>query len=181
MEERKMTPKQKMFVLEYLKDLNATRAAIRAGYSEDTAKEIGCENLSKPNIQEAISEAMTERQTRTEVTADRVVLELAKIAFSDLKDFVNIKEGGVDIKPGDEVDGHVLAEITETVTTSGKTKKVKLHDKMKALELLGRHLAMFMDKSETKFDMNIFTGLEDLTPEEKRQMLEMALKNMVKK
>ena len=77
-----MTKKQKRFVEEYLIDLNATQAAIRAGYSPATAKEIGCENLTKPNISEAIAKAMAERSRRTGVNQDRVLQELAKIAFA---------------------------------------------------------------------------------------------------
>ena len=76
----KLTEKQQRFVDEYLIDLNATQAAIRAGYSVKTADAIGCENLTKPNIQQAIAEHMAERSRRTGVNQDRVVLELAKIA-----------------------------------------------------------------------------------------------------
>lgn len=77
----KLTEKQQRFVDEYLIDLNATQAAIRAGYSVKTADAIGCENLTKPNIQQAIAEHMAERSRRTGVNQDRVVLELAKIAY----------------------------------------------------------------------------------------------------
>ena len=68
-----LRPKQSLFVLEYLKDLNATQAAIRAGYSKKTAKEIGCENLTKPNIQEAISKAMADRIKETKIDAEWVL------------------------------------------------------------------------------------------------------------
>ena len=77
-----MTQKQKLFIEEYLIDLNATQAAIRAGYSPDTAQQIGSENLSKPVISTEISKAMAERSRRTGVSADRVVLELEKIGFA---------------------------------------------------------------------------------------------------
>lgn len=152
MREKGLTAKQKMFVLEYMKDLNATQAAIRAGYSEKTAKQIGEENLSKPYMQAAIEEQMKAREVRTLVTADRVVKELAKVAFADLKDFVQFGPGGVTIRPDDEVDGTMLAEVSETITQAGGSKKVKMYDKLKALELLGRHLAMFTDRLEQKVD-----------------------------
>jgi len=61
----RLTAKQKRFIEEYLIDMNATQAAIRAGYSPDSAKEIGCENLTKPNIKAAIDKAMAERSRRT--------------------------------------------------------------------------------------------------------------------
>ena len=101
----KLTEKQKRFCEEYLIDLNATQAAKRAGYSEKTAFSIGVENLKKPLIQEYLQDLMKYRSERTGVTAEKVIEELEKIAFSD-------------------------TEIT------GK-------ERMKALELLGKHLGMF--------------------------------------
>lgn len=146
-----LTPKQQLFIQEYLVDLNATQAAIRAGYSENTAYSIGQENLKKPEIQEAVQKFMKLREIRTQITQDRVLAELAKIAFSDLNEFVEVDESGkIKVKPSNQVDGTVLSEISESVTQNGRTKKVKLHDKMKALELIGRHLAMFTDKQEIK-------------------------------
>lgn len=155
----KLTPKQKAFVDEYLVDLNATQAAIRAGYSKKTAGRIGQENLQKPVIQTAIQAQMKEREKRTEVTADKVVQELAKIAFADLKDYARWDETGVEILNSEDVDGTVLAEVSETVNyqifpnggeSEKRQKKIKPHDKMKALELLGRHLAMFTDKQQVE-------------------------------
>lgn len=81
-----LTPKQKLFVDEYLVDLNATQAAIRAGYSEKTAYSIGNENLMKPEIAKAIQNAQQKRQERTEITQDRVVQEIADNAFRPASD-----------------------------------------------------------------------------------------------
>ena len=86
--ETKLTPKQERFVQEYLVDLNALQAAIRAGYSKDTAGAIGHENLKKPEIQAAIAKARQEQQERTQITADSVVKEVALIAFADPRDLV---------------------------------------------------------------------------------------------
>ncbi len=80
-----MTAKQKQFCEEYLIDLNATQAAIRAGYSPDTAKSVGSENLTKPDLRRRIDAEIAERSKRTGVNADRVVRELAKIAFVTAK------------------------------------------------------------------------------------------------
>ena len=85
---RKLSPKQERFVHEYLVDLNALQAAIRAGYSKDTAGAIGHENLKKPEIQAAIAKARQEQQERTQITADSVVKELAQVAFADARDLV---------------------------------------------------------------------------------------------
>lgn len=155
----KLTPKQSLFVDEYLIDLNATAAYKRAGYkAKGNAAEVNAARLLRnAKVQEALNERMKERQQRTEVTQDNVIKELAKIAFSDLKDFVRWDERGVDILDSEDVDGTVLAEISETVNiqvfpnggeSEKRQKKVKPHDKMKALELLGKHLGMFTDKVE---------------------------------
>ena len=85
----KLTEKQQRFVDEYLIDLNATQAAIRAGYSVKTANEQGSQNLAKLSIQQAIAEQMAERSKRTGVNQDRVVLELARIAFVKMTDLVD--------------------------------------------------------------------------------------------
>lgn len=142
MAERGLTAKQQMFVKEYLVDLNATQAAIRAGYSEKTAKEMGYELLTKPHVQVAIQAAMGKRAKKTEITAEKVLEQLARIAFANIGEFVEINGNTVTIKPFEQVDGTVLSEVAET--QSGL--KVKLNDKMKALELIGRHLGMFNDK-----------------------------------
>lgn len=88
-----LTAKQQRFVDEYLVDLNATQAAIRAGYSADTARQMASENLSKPYIQSAITEARLAQQARTGVTADLVLLEIANVAFADARDLVEVKTG----------------------------------------------------------------------------------------
>jgi phage terminase small subunit len=143
---RRLTPKQKRFVDEYLIDLNATQAAIRAGYSKKNAGKIGPELLGKTRISEAIRSSMQKREQRTEVTQDMVVKQLAKIAFLDIKDVVEWNDQSIRIKPSESVDGTVLAEVSETMTESGWTKKVKMSDRMRALDMLGRHLGMFKDK-----------------------------------
>lgn len=104
----KLTNKQERFIEEYLIDLNATQAAIRAGYSEKTAKSIGQENLTKPDIQECIQKRMDDQSARTEITGDRVLKALADIAYTD--------------------------------------DDIRLGDRIRALELLGKHLALFSDK-----------------------------------
>ena len=134
----KLPPKQRKFVQEYLVDLNATQAAIRAGYSPKAANNAGPRLLVNARVQAAIQQAMSRRERRTEITADRVLNELAKIAFSDLRDFVEFGPGRTKIKSSDQVDGAVLAEVSDTAAGTS----VKLHSKMKALELLGKHLGL---------------------------------------
>jgi phage terminase small subunit len=144
-----VTPKQERFVQEYLIDLNATQAAIRAGYSAKTAYEIGRQNLRK--LEKKIAIAQSERSKRTEITADRVLKELARIAFVDLRKVFRWGPGGVTLLPSDglsEDEAAIVAEVSETTTESGGSIKGKRFDKLKALELLGRHLGLFVDRTE---------------------------------
>nr|WP_320951919.1 terminase small subunit [Hungatella effluvii] len=146
-----LTKKQKLFVDEYLIDLNATQAAIRAGYSPDTAKEIGCENLTKPNIRAHIDRAMAERSKRTGVNADRVVIELAKIAFINAMDVIDTKTATVkaDALPEDTAAiQSVKVKTSSSENSEMVEREIKMADKIKALELLGKHLGMFKDRVE---------------------------------
>jgi phage terminase small subunit len=149
---KKLTPKQRRFVEEYLIDLNATQAAIRAGYSEKRANAIGYDLLTKTDIENAIHAAKEKRSERTGVTADRVVKELARIAFVDTRQIFTWGPGGVNLRPSDELDDDeaaIVAEVTETRSENGGGSiKVKRFDKLKALELLGKHLGMYVDKRE---------------------------------
>lgn len=155
----KLTPKQRLFVHEYLKDLNATQAAIRAGYSRKTAQAISTENLSKPLIQEAIQKEFDKRAGEVDLTAKRILTEIMKLAFFNIKDLYD--ENG-DIKPINELSNEVacaisaidIGEVRTIKTADGEplieqyTKKIKLWDKRASLELLGKHLKLFTEKHE---------------------------------
>lgn len=151
-----MTEKQKIFADEYLIDLNATRA-YRVAYpsvkKDETAAAAAARMLRNVKVAAYIQERMQERQKRTEITQDRVLQELAAIAFAKATDYAEIKNECVRTKDTAELDEQqvrALAGIEE-----GKFGiKVKLNDKEKALELLGRHLGMFKDKVEV-------SGLEE--------------------
>lgn len=140
-----MTKKQKRFIEEYLVDLNATQAAIRAGYSPDTAKEIGCENLTKPNIRAQIDKAMAERSKRTGVSADRVVMELAKIAFVNASDVINADDATLKDDAAPEDTAAIQSVKVKTFGEDGIEREIKMADKIKALELLGKHMGMFQN------------------------------------
>lgn len=164
-----MTPKQEAFVSEYLIDLNATQAAIRAGYSAATAYSQGQRLLKDVEISAAIEKAMAERSMRTNITQDQVVRELARIGFVDIRKVVTWTNGAtgfdedeaeetgevrisvanfVMLTPSDEIDAETAAAISEISQTKDGALKVKLHDKRAALVDLGRHLGMFKDKVE---------------------------------
>ncbi len=144
-----MTKKQKRFVEEYLVDLNATQAAIRAGYSPQTARDIGCENLTKPNIQNAIATAMAERSRRTGINQDRVIQEIAKLAFLNPVDVIDMDEATIKGEANRD-DTACIASVKVKVIPGEDgnitEREIKTYDKLKALELLGKHLGMFSDK-----------------------------------
>ena len=160
---RKLTEKQQLFVDEYLIDLNATQAAIRAGYSVKTANEQGSQNLAKLSIQQAIAEKMAERSRRTGVNQDRVVLELAKMAFVKMTDIVDsngrIKENATD----DDLACIESVKYKHSDTDSGYSveREVKIGSKLKALELLGKHLGMWNDKIDVNVAVPVVISGED--------------------
>lgn len=144
-----MTKKQKRFVDEYLIDLNATQAAIRAGYKAKNgqrASEIGHELLQKTPVSEAISEAIAERSKRTGINADRVLLELARIAFVNADDVINAKDATLKEDASRDDLAAIQSVKVKSFGEDGIEREIKLADKLKALDMLGRHLAMWNDK-----------------------------------
>ena len=151
-----MTKKQKIFADEYLIDLNATRAykvAYPAVKRDETAAQAGSRMLRNVKVERYIQERMQARQERTEITQDRVLEELAAIAFARTTDYAEVKDGRVLLK-----NTEILTEQQIRAIAGIKDGKygieIKLNDKEKALELLGRHLGMFKDRVEV-------SGLED--------------------
>jgi phage terminase small subunit len=145
----KLTAKQQMFIKEYLIDLNATQAAIRAGYSEDTAGVIGSENLKKPYIAEAVQKAMDERANRIDTSAEGVIKDLALLrdmcmGREPVTRTVMLKSG-----EGDPVPVEISGKLFEPSTAKG------------ALELLGKHHKLYTDKTEItgNTSITVLTGL----------------------
>jgi phage terminase small subunit len=160
----KLTPKQRRFVEEYLVDLNATQAAIRAKYSLKTAYRIAAENLQKPQIVAAIKASMDHLSDRTAVSQDRIVLELARIAFMDPTKVINFSRGTLmDNLSEDDRAGLAGVKVKDGLYTT--EREVKLCDKLRALELLGRHLGMFTDNVAFK-GMIPVTIVDDVGTEE---------------
>jgi len=140
-----LTAKQKLFVGEYLVDLNATKAALRAGYSPKSANQIGTENLVKPLIKGAIDAAIAKRAVKLEISQDAVVQELARVAFSNIADVAQWGPNGVSVHTSETRPIAALsavAQVSETAT--GVT--LRMHDKLAALVNLGKHLGMFREK-----------------------------------
>jgi len=146
-----MTPKQARFVEEYLIDLNATQAAIRAGYTAKRADAIGYENLLKPEIQQAVQTAMRERSAQTGITAERVLREIARIAFADPRRVMSWGPVGVVVRDSSELtdeEAAIVSEVSETRKDSGGSIRIKLNDKLAALEKLARHTNVYGDFGE---------------------------------
>jgi phage terminase small subunit len=162
-------PRQESFVQEYLRDLNAKQAAIRAGYSPKTAEVQGSRLLSNAKVQRAIAMAKAERSKRTEVAADRALLEIARVGFSDLRRIFDDRGG---LKQPEEWDDDIAAAISsvKAVTRNrpdGQVEyvyEIKLCDKVKALEQLSKHLGL--SREQTTADHPVDLGdrlLPDMT------------------
>lgn len=139
---------ERIFCEEYLVDLNATRAALRAGYRPATAHKapewIHPDHPTKPALRNLIDQELAKRSRRTGVTADRVVRELARIAFADPLDIIDPNTGGL-LKEIDREDRAAIQGYRQKSGDEWVEREVKLADKARALELLGRHLGMFTD------------------------------------
>lgn len=151
-----LTDKQRRFVEEYLVDLNATQAAIRAGYSERTAYRTGADNLRKPQIAAAIADAQAARSQRTQVEADQVVKELALLAFSDIGQVLDFAGDALHLRQPSAIPESArrcISGIKVRRYTEGRGEdalevevtEFKLWSKTDALEKLGRHLGLFKD------------------------------------
>lgn len=144
-----MTEKQKRFVEEYLIDLNGTQAAIRAGFSPKTAAEQACRMLKSGQVKDAIDKAMAERSKRTGITQDRVLREIARIAFVNPADVVNLDEATViDEASLDDLAAIASVRVKTIPTEDGDIveREIKFYDKTKSLDMLNRHLGMYNDK-----------------------------------
>jgi len=162
---KKLTPKQEMFVREYLVDLNATKAALRAGYSEKTAEKIGSENLHKPEIRAAVDAARAERSEETKIDAAWVLTRLATEADADIADLYDEDTGallpvhkwpkiwrqglvaGIDVFEERDSDGLLI----------GYTRKIKISDRIRRLELIGKHIGVKAFEEQISV-----TGLDNL-------------------
>lgn len=185
----KLNERQERFCNEYLIDLNATQAAIRAGYKEKTAYSMGQRLLKNVEVQNYIQERKQDRVERTEITQDKVIRELALIAFSNAADYANVveRQAILDGVPLEDKDGNpvmyrtvepvLTAELTEdqkralSVIKRGKDGfEVRPYDKVRALELLGKHLGLFEEKIAVKGEIKN-DPLAGLTTEELKKLI----------
>lgn len=153
-----LVKKRERFVEEYLIDLNATQAAIRAGYSPKTAYSIGHELMKIPEVRARIDKAMAERSKRTGINADRVLRELGKIAFVNATDVIDMSDATVK-NDAERDDTAAIASVKVKVIPGengdGVEREIRLADKLKALELCGKHLGMFRDDPDNNVPLTV--------------------------
>lgn len=154
----KLTDKQELFCQEYLIDLNATQAAIRAGYSEKTAHSMGAENLTKPEIQQRVSELNKSRLEATGISQKRVLEEYAKIAFFDIRNIYTEHGSLKQITELKDAEAGALSavktfEVYADGQIIGENKEVKVFDKIRALDALGKHLGLFEKDNSQKAEI----------------------------
>jgi phage terminase small subunit len=157
--EEGLTAMQELFVKEYLVDMNATQAAIRAKYSEHTAEQLGYQLLQNPSVRAAIDEQLRRRFERLDIRADKVLRELGRLAFGSLRDIAKWEGSSPSLIDSDEL-GDDAAALLKSInfsesesssdkgSASSRTLSFTMHDKAKALELLARHFKMLTDKVE---------------------------------
>jgi phage terminase small subunit len=133
----------RVFVDEYLTHFNASKSAIKAGYSPDYANRIGYELLQRDDIKQAVEQGMQARSDANKLERMRIIDGLERIAYADMRDFINWSEDGIEFIDPSMVDGTVIAEVS--INPNGK-KTIKLADRMKAIELLAKYHGMLTDK-----------------------------------
>jgi phage terminase small subunit len=163
-----LSPKQQRFVEEYLIDLNATQAAIRAGYSAARASVQGSENVANRKIQDAIALRQVALADANAVTPSRVIEELAHVGFAAMTTYMHWGPDGVRLKDSDTLTPaqcRVVAEVSETTTKDGGTIRVKLHNKLTALEKLGERLGLWKTaQGDVTVNQYVLTWLSKPSP-----------------
>lgn len=166
-----LTTKQRLFIYEYTIDFNGTQAAIRAGYSKDTAAEQASRLLKNVKVSAAVEKLISQRIVTLDVRANDIIEQYKKIAFANLKDFITWRSDRfvvgedeqtgekindivtrIELRPSDEVDGTVIAEVSETPGKYGPSHSIKLNDRMKALDALSKHINLFEDRGKRRMD-----------------------------
>jgi len=160
-----ITPQQERFCREFIIDLNVTKAAVRAGYSHKYANNRPQNFTKHAGIQARIAELQKSTIDRLEITAEKVLREFAKIAFADPRSVMEWDANGVTVRASSELtddEAATVAEVSQTVTKDGGSMKLKMHDKVAALNALGRHLALFTDKHDVSGE--VLVRFEDSEP-----------------
>lgn len=165
-----LNPKQRAFCLQYLVDFNATQSAIRAGYSKKTAYSIGWELLKKPEIQDFINKTKERTSNKLEITRERTMREIGRIAFQDSKQFFDSEGNILPIHEMSDdaaacIAGFEVEELFDNLMSkikvrTGTLKKLRRYDKTKALEMLAKHFNIFSDAPVNNNTITVGYGKE---------------------
>ncbi|WP_274433885.1 terminase small subunit [Alicyclobacillus sp. ALC3] len=171
---KSLPARQQAFVEQYLIDLNATQAAIRAGYSPANADKIGSELLGKTGVRACVDAALAERSKRTGINQDIVIQELARIARVNPADVIDPTTGEINSDAVDDLAAIASIRVKVTPTKNGEMveREVKMADKLKALELLGKHLGMFVDRREVTGKDGGPIEMAAISPEERERRIQ---------
>jgi len=163
----KLNAKQERFCIEYLVDFNGKQAAIRSGYSKSSARQIADQNLSKLDIRKHIGDLTEQAFKDTQMLVNENLTRILKIAAADIGNYMKWdKHGNITVFPSSEVDTEMISEVTKTETKDGSTFKFKLHDKLKGIELLGKYLGMYAERTEEKKEWTMIIKNFDGIPKE---------------
>lgn len=192
-EPRPLTPQQQRFIDEYALDQNATAAYIRAGYRTrgNSAETCASRLLRKAQVRAAIAEAQAERSARLGLTADRVLEELAALAFAKLGDFVTWGPDRFELRASDAVDSRALMTVKQVRKVVGRTggadddddgdpiiqeeRSIRMHDKLGPLKLLGQHLGLFAEKvDDLRAEAERIAREHNLPPEQAQKIVSLA-------
>jgi phage terminase small subunit len=167
---RKLTDKQLAFIREYPKDWNATQAAIRAGYNANSAAVTANELLQNPLIKPKIENKIEVLDKKADGVVQKILEELMRIAFFDIRDVLSWTDTGVafiDSTKINENAARAISEIKETANNFGGSRSIKMHDKIRALELLGRYAGMFKEQVEVTNKTSHEVIIEQIESEKK--------------
>ncbi len=163
---RELTDKQQRFVDEYMLDSNATQAAIRAGFKAKSAQQQGTRLLLNVLVAKELKRRQGELARKFELSAERVIAEYAKIASSRITDYLTFRPGGVTLRNSNDIDVERLdavAEVSEVLGKDGyRGVRFKLHNKLDALEALGKHLGLFVEKHEIDVSERMMNMLDTI-------------------
>jgi phage terminase small subunit len=156
--DKPLTDKELLFIKYYPQlKFNGAKAAEKAGYSKESARSKASQLLTKVNVQEAIEKEKRAIMDRAKLTQDMVIQELRKIGFSDIKDYISIGPGGISIKNLKDIDTRALSSASTKMTATGfRNTEFKLHNKVQALELLGRYFGTWNESNKFEIDLKNF-------------------------
>ena len=172
----KFSLRKNRFCNEYARDLNAKQAAIRAGYSAHSAAATANKMMKDPKVREHIQAALDRRAARTNIKADAVLLEMAKVGFADMGEFAKWDNETLELIASEDLPAGATASVAEVVSTETaagvKVTKIKLHSKLEALRDMARHLGMFVERVDVSGSVSIDAAVyEEKTLEELDEML----------